>query len=323
MITKNELTPLRIWGLQMCSRILRMCPAGVRDKTRLASAVLKPWRHGENFVLHDRDGYEFLLPSLEEPMALHLLADGVHESEVAALLEDYLLPSAIFVDVGANIGAFTVMAAKSVGPAGKVIAIEASPRIYPYLEHNVRANGLDSVTLKNCAADSDEASNVAFYEAPVDHFGMGSLSPQFDAQAIAVTTRKLDTIASELGLEHVDVMKVDVEGFEAEVFRGARKLLTHDKSPLIVFEFADWAEERKPKGRIGDSQQVLLDYGYKLWRLADFTRNRPPLTQILTKGFAMIVASKKTHENPVSLPPVRRPARAAKRQTSRARTSNS
>lgn len=279
-------------GLRLCSWILRLCPPGVRGKTRLARAVLKPWQEAENVVLRDRENSVFLIPSLREPMALHLLADGVFEPDVANLLREHLRPGGVFVDVGANIGIFTVMAAKRVGSSGKVIAIEPSLRVYPYLEHNVRGNDLENVVLRHCAAYSREASGLSFFEAPVHKFGMGALAPQFDAQPTTIRARPLDAIFAELGVDYVDVIKVDVEGFEADVFRGAKQLLTSRKPPLIVFEFADWAEARKPNGKVGDAQRVLLDFGYVLWGLSDFIKGRPALTGVITKDFAMIVAAK-------------------------------
>jgi FkbM family methyltransferase len=254
--------------------------------------MLRPWRRRQDLVIRDREGSVFLVPSLAEPIALHLFADGVYESEVAAFLQDHLRPGGVFVDVGANIGVFTLLAARRVGPAGKVIAVEASPRVFSYLEHNVRANGLTNVSLKHTAASHQESPGVPFYDAPLDHFGMGALSPQFNAQPTPVRARKLDAILAEEKLGRVDLMKLDVEGFEADVFRGASQLLAAETPPLIVFEFLDWAKARMPNGKVGDAQRILRDCGYTLWRLDDFMKNRPPLTQVLTEGSAMLVAAR-------------------------------
>src|SRR4029077_5752124 len=104
------------------------------------------------------------------------------------------------------------------------------PRIFAYLQHNVTVNGLSSnVILKQCAICDREADSMGFYEAPIDKFGMGALAAQFGASPTPVPARTLDALFAEEGIRSVDVLKVDVEGFEAAVFRGASQLLTSSK----------------------------------------------------------------------------------------------
>jgi hypothetical protein len=138
---------------------------------------------------------------------------------------------------------------------------------------------------------------VPFYEAPVDHFGMGSLGAQFHNEPVPVLCRTLDDVLKEQRIERVDVIKVDVEGFEAAVFLGAKELLTGANPPLIVFEFCDWAENRVPSGQAGDAQRLLNEWGYRTWRLKHGISKNPPLSNTLTTGSEMLVAAK----NPRSL----------------------
>ena len=133
---------------------------------------------------------------------------------------------------------------------------------------------------------------VSFYEAPVDQFGRGSLQAQFDADPIPVLTHTLDYLVGEQMIERVDVIKVDVEGFEAVVFQGAEKILTSNKPPVVVFEFCDWTEGRVPGGWIGAAQEGLKDWGYRIWRLKDLLRGKSPLVDVLTSGFETLVAMK-------------------------------
>jgi FkbM family methyltransferase len=139
----------------------------------------------------------------------------------------------VFVDVGSSVGAFTLPAAKRVGSTGRVIAIEPSPRVFPYLQRNVERNGLRIVRLKRCAVTDRNQGMVPFYEAPVEHFGMGSLAPQFQAAPTEVTAQTLDSLLLEEAVARADVLKVDVEGFEASVFRGAERLLAGRLRPSL------------------------------------------------------------------------------------------
>ena len=75
---------------------------------------------------------------------------------------------------------------------------------------------------------------------------------------------------------------MDVEGFEASVFRGAYSVLTGERPPIILFESCGDTE----------GQKVLAGYGYKIWRLKDFFHNQNPLDKILETKFEMFVAKK-------------------------------
>ncbi|MGH9878810.1 MAG: FkbM family methyltransferase [Nitrososphaerales archaeon] len=244
-------------------------------------------------MVNGRDGITFLVPSLRESIGFYLLVDGVYEAKASNFVLERLKPGMVFIDIGANIGVFTLPAARKVGPTGCVIAIEPSPRVFPSLEQNLALNGLSNVRLIQCAAFNSDNQTVPFYEAPVDQFGMGSLGAQFDANPIPVLTHTLDYILSEQMIEQVDVIKVDVEGFEAAVFQGAEKILTGNKPPIVVFEFCDWAEGRVPGGQRGAAQKALKDWGYRIWRLEDLLHGKPPLEDILTIGFETLVAIKK------------------------------
>jgi hypothetical protein len=83
---------------------------------------------------------------------------------------------------------------------------------------------------------------------------------------------------------------VDVEGFEAAVFRGAERILRSTKPPIIVFEFCDWAEGRVADGEIGGAQTLLMEWGYRIWRLEDHLAGLPPLQNVCRHGFETLVA---------------------------------
>jgi len=280
-------------ALRITSRVLRLLPAGTRGKTRTAKFILRPLLRTCDVTLRDRDGCRYVVPSLREPVAFHLFFDGVYERETLQFLFSRMGPGSTFVDVGANIGAMTVPVARRVGATGRVVAIEASPRVFRYLAHNIAVNGISNVRLRCCAASDSKATALPFYEAPAECFGSGSVGPQSDIRATGVPAEPLDDILAGENIAHVDVLKVDVEGFESAVFRGAAHLLNGPNAPIVVFEFGDWAEARTPRMKVGDAQRLLREYGYTLWRLSDFgRRDARPLDGALLEGGAMLVAEK-------------------------------
>ena len=273
------------------SKALRWIPPETPGKARLARHILGSYLGNQNEIIKGRDNVSYLTPSLREPVGFYLLIDGVYEVQAVDFVLERLNPSATFIDVGANIGVFTLPAARRVARSGCVIAIEPSPLVFPYLERNIALNGLTNVRLVQCAAHNRDGETVLFYEAPVEHFGMGSLGAQFHNSPVPVLCRTLDHILNEQQIEKVDVMKVDVEGFEAAVFEGAEKLLTGDRAPLILFEFCD-CENRVPGGSVGDAQRLLKRWGYRIWRLKEIVHGRRPLQHVVTAGFDMLVACK-------------------------------
>jgi FkbM family methyltransferase len=277
--------------LELIAPIFRFLPK-FRGKYRLARFILGKSLETKNISLSTYDGCQYIIPSLQEPVGFALLIDGIYEPDSIQLMLQKLPKDAVFLDIGANIGVFTITAAKFLKQNGRVIAVEASPKIFPYLQQNIEANGLNNVKTLELAATERDNETVPFYEAPLDKFGMGSLAPQFQSSPIQLKTKTIDSILHDEQIDKVDFIKVDVEGYESSVFQGAEKLLNSPNAPIILFEFCDWAEARKPEGNIGDSQRVLIDFGYTIWTLSDFVKGGKPLDSILTQGSDMLVGVK-------------------------------
>ena len=264
-------------------RILRSLPAKMRGKARLARWLMGRTLDAHDVVINVSPDVRFVVPSLFETIGFHLLIDGVYEPAEIGWISSRLSSGGVYVDVGANIGGLVVPAARHVGPEGRVIAIEASPRIAQYLTKNVALNGLANVTVCRVAADAESRGDVPFYDAARDHFGMGSLTPSFGGTETSVTSMRLDDLLESLGVARVDVLKIDVEGFEGRVLEGAEKLLRSARPPDVLFEFYDWAE--RAAGVPGDAQRLLLDAGYRLWTLEGWLRHEPPLKDCVTEGW--------------------------------------
>lgn len=239
--------------------------------------------------IEDREGNRFLVPSLQEPVGYHLFLDGVYEPEAIAFLRGELKNGGAFVDVGANIGAFTVPIAMGSG-ADRVLALEASPSVFPYLVENIRANRCSKSVQRQIAVTEVNNMTVPFYEAPADHFGMGSRAPQFFTDPIYVEGKTLTDILDRERTGYVAAIKIDVEGYEAGVFKGAEAILCGSKPPVLLFEFCDWAEKRTGIFRVGDAQRVLLEWGYELRSFGADGLLGEPLKEPIVSGFVTIVA---------------------------------
>src|SRR5947209_14669617 len=104
--------------------MLRSISPRIPGKSRIARLLLKPQLSLHDILLRDRNGIMYAVPSLREPIGFHLLVDGLYEPNTMKLLQKTLTRGSVFVDIGANIGAFAIPAASLVGPTGRVLAIE-------------------------------------------------------------------------------------------------------------------------------------------------------------------------------------------------------
>lgn len=142
---------------------------------------------------------------------------------------------ATFVDVGANIGYYTLLAARTVGPQGRVFSFEPQPEVYRRLSSNIQLNELTNVRVFNCAL-ADTKQTVTLCVPPQDvGFGHASLKEQGweSADRFEVEAHPLDDLLAGQ-TERVDVIKVDAEGAEAAILRGARNTLCDHRPDLFV-----------------------------------------------------------------------------------------
>lgn len=155
---------------------------------------------------------------------------------VARALLGQLHAGDTFIDVGANIGYYTLAAARIVGPTGRVISFEPQPRIFARLCEHVQMNGLGNVTCHPWAL-ADQDGELQLHVPPAEvGFGHASLAKQdwAAAECVPVPVRRLDDLLLP-SLERLDVIKLDAEGAELAILQGARQLL-HRFHPHLVVE---------------------------------------------------------------------------------------
>ena len=135
-----------------------------------------------------------------------------------AFLEAYLRPNDVYIDIGANIGELTLTAAKIVGPQGTVYAAEAHPRIFGFLVGNLRMNKAHNVTTHNVAL-GDRTGSLTFSDKRSDEQNCVLA----EGKGLTVSVVTLDSLT--VGLSQIDLLKIDVEGYEPYVLQGANDTL--------------------------------------------------------------------------------------------------
>ncbi len=164
------------------------------------------------------------------------------EVEFQRIVADLLKPGMVVIDIGANVGIYTLLAAKRVGKKGAVVAFEPSPRDRKILQENVFLNQCTNVTIKESALGATDG-RAKLYVCDWET-GCNSLRPPNVSEPTHSTVVQLQTLDGYLDSGEaegdVDFIKIDVEGAELEVLRGAERLLTsRGNRPIILCELAD------------------------------------------------------------------------------------
>ncbi|MBX9730901.1 MAG: FkbM family methyltransferase [Sphingomonas sp.] len=186
------------------------------------------------------------------------------EDELSALFHRLCNPETVLVDVGANIGYFTVLGANLIGnrSTGQVFSFEPNPKLAALARRNLEINwSMAPVTFHETAV-ADFCGSVTLH-IPPGHGANASLSPSdgFDCEERVVSSVRLDDVLPE-GLV-VDLLKVDVEGHEAGVLRGAREVIARSPNLHLVME---WSQ--------GQMRHAGIDHAEIIAMLDGFTPHR-------------------------------------------------
>ena len=159
---------------------------------------------------------------------------GDYEPETFQFLRENLKPGDTFLDIGAHIGLFSVVASRLVGKKGRVISFEPTPYTRGVMRDVLRLNGVTDGVEVRSEAVSSESGTTTFFDSGETISVVNSLVRHKDARAeFEVTVVTLDEFAAEHGVKP-DCMKIDVEGSELELLFGAKKTLTADRPKIIL-----------------------------------------------------------------------------------------
>lgn len=172
------------------------------------------------------------------------------------------------MDIGANIGYYTILAATLAGPQGRVLAFEPQPAIRELLNANLALNRLSNVTVLPCAL-SDRTGTVRFCVPKPGNESMGSLrfNGRFEADCeIEVQARRLEDVLEAANCHRVDFVKLDAEGAELPILNGAPRLFSGPDRPCVVFEACE--KNCAPFGyRVFDLLKAFWEFGYELTQI--------------------------------------------------------
>ena len=172
------------------------------------------------------------------------------EPEQTAVFSTALKPGQVFFDIGANVGYYTVLGSRLVGLTGRVIAFEPVLRNLAYLYRHILLNGAGNVTVVPAACA--DAMSIALFAAGED-FATGRLRDEKSGSTFPVPVVSVDDVIRHVGISP-DVMKIDVEGAELSVLKGAQGALRTSRPAIFLSTHSDALR--------GSCLEYLRGYGY-------------------------------------------------------------
>jgi FkbM family methyltransferase len=223
------------------------------------------------------------------------------EGETRSFFEAFVRPGDTFLDIGANVGLYTLTAARAVGPHGRVHAFEPCSQTFERLLENVKLNGFGNISCHRVALSHENArAQLTLVNSGFDAWN--SLGTPYMGETVGaetVTTVTLDSFVREHAIAgRRCVVKIDVEGWENHVLRGAQDFLAGDDAPLLCVEFTEEAatlagtscdELYRALERLGYS---VFSVGPRVEDLQPFPRREhfPNVNVLATKDIAAVRA---------------------------------
>lgn len=182
--------------------------------------------HGHSMVMASGGGY----PPID-------MAMGRYEQATTNLVLKLIRPRMVVLDIGAHVGYYTLLAARQVGPEGKVYAFEPEPKNHALLLKNIEQNGYENVVVTRSAV-SDRIGDTTLYLSALDNGRHSVYQQDYPQQGTeSVDTLTIDAFLESEGWPNVDLVKIDVEGAEIPVLSGMAQLIKKSDHMKLILEF--------------------------------------------------------------------------------------
>lgn len=232
----------------------------------------------------------------DETMSAHLIGYGYWEPNVYAVISSLISPNDVVIEVGANVGYYTVAMGVMVGSGGRVHSFEANPRLAGMVDRSVYINGLKDRVTVHAKAVLDAAGSIRF-ERSRKRSGWGHVTQWTqqafdDSEVLEVEATTLDSLA----LARVNLIRLDAEGSEAFILRGAAAVLAANPDIVICMEW----DPIQMGGRTDLQAFVswLGDQGFRFWRIAaDARLGEIPVSEAATLDTCDVVISRRQPAN--------------------------
>lgn len=255
----------------------------------------------DRVLLRTANGYKMFVDARDVSIAPHLILDGVYEEHTDAALRAIVKPGMRILEIGANVGFFTLLMAHRTGASGSVLSFECDPTLAQIARDNLEVNGFSRIGTIDERAVSDKCGTLRFFTAE-RHRGGGTLIEGLEQIPELRSTERREIEVQATTVDDVlaahphgfDFVKIDAEGAETAIFGGGAALFADRRRPLrVMVEFAPAFITRA-----GDDPAAHLDelagYGFRFERIDERRRKLAPVTRdaLLSLAFSDIVLTR-------------------------------
>jgi len=224
-----------------------------------------------NFIIHQLEN-NIKVKLYKESILCKLIYFGFEENEIV-FIKKFIKKGDVLIDIGSNIGLFSLHASKIVGDTGKVFAIEPTPITFKRLVENINLNQFNNIKTFNIGL-SNKRETLRFNISNDGHDAWNSFADLFELEnstSVEIEVNTIDNLIKENNVNHIDLIKLDVEGWEKFVLEGGEELLKMDDTPAFMIEFTE--ENAFSAGYYcGEIYDFLKNYDYE-WYTYDAKNN--------------------------------------------------
>ncbi len=212
-------------------------------------------------------------------------------------VKKYLKSGDTFIDVGANIGFYTLIASKLVENTGKVIAFEPTPQVFERLQENIFLNNFSNVETYNIGL-SNRRSVLPLNISNNGHDAWNSFAKLENiesSEVIEVSVEKLDAFINRTNIRKIDLVKIDVEGWEKYVLEGSENLLKNKDAPVFMIEFTE-TNAFSAGYYLGEIYDLMKNYGFEWYSYNSSLNSLIPEKKKLHYPYENLIAIKNIYE---------------------------
>lgn len=245
---------------------------------------INPVMHaGRDLVIGRSDGFIMAFPAEEWRLPAYQILAGPLEPGLVKAMKAAIHEGMTVVDIGANVGTYTLLALRAIGVSGKVYSYEPTPRTFAILKDNVQINGFletGRIILRQKAVTDGSRAKSPFFIWR-DSLSHNSLYPEQEASSEQVEVIEVDSVSLDEDLggdQKVDVVKIDAEGAEPAILRGMRAIISNNPSITIFIEFAPMhlMRARLP---LRPYLEEIRGYGFEILAVDEPTGELKPITE--------------------------------------------
>lgn len=251
---------------------------GLRFIANLLSRIIIP-KPSSPVYLNTTHGFKLWIdPILDQGVEKSLYYTGTYERGTLSVIKDILGENDVFVDIGANIGLMSIYASKIVGVNGKVYSFEPNPNTYEILTRNIEINSCSNILASQYAIGDKKQSSLIFDNWNKNRGSSSIINYNESQSGYEINIDTLEHLIEDY--DDIDLIKIDVEGYELQVLFGMRNILESMQAPNLIIECSESNSQIHHDLPKELYEFILSTNNYRVFKSKSNKKRRSPLVEI-------------------------------------------